>query len=58
MTIPNCAPEESIYAKVTCCLCKKELPANSIRYDVTKHNRVICDECVDRMVEEKINGKR
>lgn len=54
MNFLNCAPEEASYTKVTCCICKKELPANSIRYDITKHQRVVCNECVDQMVEEKL----
>lgn len=54
MTFLTCAHEETTYAKVTCCICKTEIPANSIRYDVTKHNRVVCDDCIDRMIEEKI----
>lgn len=55
MNILTCAPEEFSYAKIICCICKKEFPANSIRYNVTKRNRVICDECIDRMVEEKLS---
>lgn len=43
--------------RVTCCICKKELPANSIRYDVTKHKRIVCDECVDQLVEKTLKER-
>lgn len=53
MEILSCAPFNSAFTKIQCCICSKEMKLNStLDYICTKSGLFLCQDCVDRLARE------
>lgn len=53
MNILTCAPKDSAFNKVVCCVCEKEMHIDyALDYVFTKSGLFVCADCVDRLARE------
>lgn len=53
MNILTCAPKDSSFNKVSCCVCEKEMYLNhTFEYVVTKSGFFLSTDCIDRLTRE------
>lgn len=53
MEILSCAPFNSAFNKINCCVCEREMKLNStLSYVCTKSGLFLCQDCLDRLARE------